>query len=49
MQLLGSRPGGAAGSPAEAGDEGSRSTARPTAPPPKGAVPAEPDDDEIPF
>ena len=49
MQLLGSRPSGAAAGPAEAGDEGSRSTTRPTAPPPKGAVPAEPDDDEIPF
>jgi len=49
MQLLGSRPSGAAASSAEAGDEGSHSTTRPTAPPPKTAAPAEPDDDEIPF
>jgi len=49
MQLLGSRPSGAAAGPAEAGDEGSRSTTGPTAPPPKTAAPAEPDDDEIPF
>jgi len=49
MQLLGSRPSAAAAGPPEAGDEGSRSTTRPTAPPPKTAAPAEPDDDEIPF
>ena len=45
MQLLGSRPAGAA-----EGDEGAtaRSNAR-TAPPPKAASAPEPDDDEIPF
>jgi single-strand DNA-binding protein len=48
MQLLGSRPSGAGG-PAEAGDEGSRSSAKASAPPPKVAAPADPDDDEIPF
>jgi single-strand DNA-binding protein len=45
MQLLGSRPSGAA--PAEAGEE-SRSGAK-AAPPPKGAAAPAPDDDEIPF
>src|SRR3954466_8756057 len=47
MQLLGSRPSGT-GAPAEAGDEGSRSSGKPSAPPPKPAA-AEPDEDEIPF
>ena len=48
MQLLGSRPSGAAGS-AEGGEESMRAPARPSAPPVKTAAPAEPDDDEIPF
>jgi len=49
MQLLGSRPGGSSGG-GEAADEErpARSSAKPSAPP-KAAVPAEPDDDEIPF
>ncbi len=48
MQLLGSRPSGT-GAPAEAGDEGSRSSEKPSAPPPKPAAAPEPDEDEIPF
>jgi single-strand DNA-binding protein len=48
MQLLGGRPGGAAGETPEedrpAASAGSKTTA-----PPKSAAPAEPDDDEIPF
>jgi single-strand DNA-binding protein len=48
MQLLGSRPSGAAG-PAEPGDDVSRSANRPTTPPPKSVTPPEPDEDEIPF
>jgi single-strand DNA-binding protein len=48
MQLLGSRPSGVGGA-AEAGDEGSRSSGKPSAPPPKAAATAAPDDDEIPF
>lgn len=47
MQLLGSRPSGAAA--AEAGDEGPRAAAKPVAPPKPAAATAEPDDDEIPF
>ncbi len=51
MQLLGSRPGGAASAPAEAGEEDRqpRSSGKSSAPPPKASAPAEPDDDEIPF
>jgi single-strand DNA-binding protein len=51
MQLLGSRPSGGTAAPAEPGegDRQSRGSDKPTAPPPKAAVPAEPDDDEIPF
>jgi single-strand DNA-binding protein len=48
MQLLGSRPSGAAG-PAEPGDDVTRSASRPTTPPPKSVAPPEPDEDEIPF
>jgi single-strand DNA-binding protein len=48
MQLLGSRPSGA-GAPPEAGDEGSRSSAKASAPPPKLGAPADPDVDEIRF
>jgi len=52
MQMLGSRPGGAAGAggASEAGDEDR--PARATTPPPRpaaAAAPAEPDEDEIPF
>jgi single-strand DNA-binding protein len=47
MQMLGSRPGGAAGEEAEEGSRG-RATGR-SAAPPKNAPPAEPDDDDIPF
>src|SRR5205814_10292755 len=52
MQMLGSRPGGAAGTggASEAGDEDR--PARATTPPPRpaaAAAPAEPDEDEIPF
>ncbi|HEY4282910.1 MAG TPA: single-stranded DNA-binding protein [Chthoniobacterales bacterium] len=49
MQMLGSRPGGAGGAPAEGGDDDR--PARSTTPPPKAAAsaPAAPDDDEIPF
>lgn len=51
MQLLGSRPGGAGGSPAEASEEdrSSRSAAKTSAPPPKPTASVEPDEDEIPF
>ncbi len=50
MQLLGSRPAGTGAAP-ESGeqDRQARSSAKPTAPPPKPSAPAEPDDDEIPF
>src|SRR5690242_17765679 len=51
MQMLGSRPGGAAAGGEEV-DEASRGRAGGsgrTAAPPKSAPPAEPDDDEIPF
>ena len=52
VQFLGSRGSGGGGGGPEEGDEAPRS--RPSsgarsAPPPKGAEPAEPDDDEIPF
>jgi single-strand DNA-binding protein len=51
MQLLGSRPSGAPTAPEESGDEDrpARSGGKPSAPPPKSATPAEPDEDEIPF
>jgi single-strand DNA-binding protein len=51
MQLLGSRPtGGGAGSvEAVEEDRQSRPDGKPTATPPKSSVPADPDDDEIPF
>jgi single-strand DNA-binding protein len=49
MQLLGSRPSGGIGGPAEAGDDTSRSGAKPSTPPPKSVAPVEPDEDEIPF
>jgi single-strand DNA-binding protein len=51
MQLLGSRPSGATTAPEESGDEDrpARSGGKPSAPPPKSATPAEPDEDEIPF
>jgi hypothetical protein len=51
MQLLGGRPPGAAGAPAETGDEDrqARSSGKSGAPPPKPSASAEPDDDEIPF
>ncbi len=45
MQLLGGRPGGAAGETTEE----TTSPGSKTATPPKSARPAEPDDDEIPF
>jgi single-strand DNA-binding protein len=45
MQLLGGRPGGAAGETAEE----DRSAGSKTTAPPKPAKSAEPDDDEIPF
>ena len=50
MQLLGSRPPGT-GAASESGeqDRQSRPSAKSAAPPPKSGVPAEPDDDEIPF
>ena len=49
MQLLGSRPAGAA--PAEAGEteRPARSAGKSASPPPKSSATAEPDDDEIPF
>jgi single-strand DNA-binding protein len=51
MQLLGGRPPGASGGPAETGEEDrpARSSGKPSAPPPKSSASAEPDDDEIPF
>ena len=51
MQLLGSRPSGGGGAPAEAGEEdrGSQPAGKASAPPPKSAAPAGPDEDEIPF
>ena len=51
MQLLGSRPAGGTSAPAEAGEEDkqARSSGKSSAPPPKPAAPAGPDDDEIPF
>src|SRR5918996_916420 len=51
MQLLGGRPPGAAGAPAEASEEErqTRSSGKSSAPPPKPSASAEPDDDEIPF
>ncbi len=52
MQLLGSRPSGAtSAAPEESGDEDrpARPGGKPSAPPPKSATPAEPDEDEIPF
>jgi single-strand DNA-binding protein len=49
LQLIGSRPGGAA--PAEGGEEDrpGRSSGKPAAPPKTAGAPSEPDDDEIPF
>src|SRR3954447_19453529 len=49
MQLLGSRPGGAAGETSSDEERPARAGAARTSPPPKAAAPAEPDDDEIPF
>src|SRR5205823_7605935 len=51
MQMLGSRPGGGGGAPAEAGEEDrpARSSERTAAPHPKSGAAAEPDEDEIPF
>src|SRR2546422_7654264 len=49
MQLLGSRPSGAAAGPAEAGEGAKESRPSKPAPPPKAGAAAEPDDDEIPF
>ena len=51
MQLLGSRPAGGTSAPGEAGEEDrqARSGGKSSAPPPKPAEPAGPDDDEIPF
>jgi single-strand DNA-binding protein len=50
MQLLGGRPAGGQGTPAEASevDRPARSSGKPGAPPPKPST-GEPDDDEIPF
>jgi len=51
MQLLGSRPSGGGGAPAEAGegDRESHSGGKSSAPPAKAAASAAPDEDEIPF
>src|SRR5213078_1643008 len=49
LQLIGSRPGGAAGGNAEGGEEDRASRAGKPVAPPKAAAAAEPDDDEIPF
>ena len=50
MQLLGSRPSGGGGAPAEGGEEDRAQPAgKASAPPSKSAAPAGPDDDEIPF
>jgi single-strand DNA-binding protein len=48
MQLLGSRPSGGGAPDVEGGDRQSRAE-KPSAPPPKEAAPAQPDEDEIPF
>jgi single-strand DNA-binding protein len=48
MQLLGSRPSSGAAPDVEPEDRQSRG-GKPSAPPPKAAAPAEPDEDEIPF
>ncbi len=48
MQLLGSRPQGAAGADSEGGG-GTRPQKAAAPPPPKSSGTAEPDDDEIPF
>jgi single-strand DNA-binding protein len=48
MQLLGSRPSGGGAPDVEGGDRQSRG-GKPSAPPPKEAAPAQPDEDEIPF
>jgi single-strand DNA-binding protein len=48
MQLLGGRPGGAAGETTEE-DRPAASAGIKTTAPPKSAAPAKPDDDEIPF
>ncbi|MDQ2824520.1 MAG: single-stranded DNA-binding protein [Verrucomicrobiota bacterium] len=48
MQLLGSRPSSGATETADE-DRQSRPGSKPSAPPPKAATPAAPDDDEIPF
>ena len=48
MQLLGSRPGGAAGESADEDRPGTSAGSK-TAGPPKSAKPTERDDDEIPF
>ena len=48
MQLLGSRPGGAAGESADEDRPGTSAGSK-TAAPPKSAKPTERDDDEIPF
>src|SRR5258707_15192268 len=47
MQLLGSRPSGGGAPDVEGGDRQSRG-GKPSAPPPKEAAPAQPDEDEIP-
>jgi single-strand DNA-binding protein len=49
MQLLGSRPGGAAAGETAEEDRVTASGGSKTTPPPKATAPAEPDDDEIPF
>ncbi|PYL55149.1 MAG: single-stranded DNA-binding protein, partial [Verrucomicrobia bacterium] len=49
MQLLGGRPPGAGGAPAEAGEGAPESRPSKPAPPPKAGATAAPDDDEIPF
>src|SRR2546428_12345480 len=49
MQLLGSRPAGAAPAEAAETERPARSAAKSASPPPKSSAPAEPDDDEIPF
>ncbi|MGH8093897.1 MAG: single-stranded DNA-binding protein [Chthoniobacterales bacterium] len=50
MQMLGGRPGGStAGDESEEVPRGRAGGNARSTPPPKGAAPAEPDDDEIPF
>jgi single-strand DNA-binding protein len=51
MQLLGGRPAGGVGAPAEVNEEDrqTRGSGKSSAPPPKPSASAEPDDDEIPF